>query len=147
MSYIFRWDSDFILNEDMKKYLEEFDFEDTKHKAIKFGWKIPWVEEPNEEVYMTNALHSFRKDVFTQVMMYWSDSEIISTGIVGVPQDKENKPKKYWYEEPWFIGNNKVIEDKYNEIIGKEGKPHPEAFKASSPYYDISLYERCKKYL
>lgn len=147
MSYIFRWDSDFILSGDMKKYLEGFDFEDTKNKAIKFGWKMPWVEEPNEEVYMTNALHHFRKDVFTQVMMYSGDSENISTGIVGVPQDKENKPKEYWYEEPWFIGNNEIIEDKYNEIIEKEGKPHPEAFKASSPYYDISLYEKCKKYL
>lgn len=147
MSYIFRWDSDFILNEDMKEYLEKFDFEDTKNKAIKFSWKMPWVEEPNEEVYMTNALSYFRKDVFTQVMMYSGDSEVISTGIIGVPQDKENKPKEYWYEEPWFIGNNKIIEDKYNEIIEKEGKPHPEAFKASSPYYDLSLYKKCQIYL
>lgn len=150
MNHVFRWDSDFIMNKEMKEFLENIDYDSNTPQAIKFDSVVDQ-GKINTEVYLTNSLVRFTKDVYTQVMKYRDDSKIISTGIKIYCQDDKENPKPYWEKEPWFKGNGCPIEKKYNKIIEEQGKPHPLAFRASDPHseewYNFTKYEMCREYL
>tara|TARA_R100000406_G_scaffold84076_1_gene66899 strand:+ start:3851 stop:4618 length:768 start_codon:yes stop_codon:yes gene_type:complete len=147
MSYIFWWDSDFQMNDHIKSYLESFDFEDKENKMIRFNAKVPWSNISNEEIYMFNCIVGMKKGVFTQVRLYNPNSKEVRSGVPIYCQDKEEKPKDYWYQDPWFLGTGSESEKKYNKIVEAEGKPHPLSFRASSPHFDGNYWLSCKKYL
>ena len=147
MSYIFWWDADFKMNDQIKGYLKNIDYDNKDNVMIRFNAMLPWSEISNEEIYLTNCLVGMKKGVFTEVRLYNPDSREIRTGIPIHCQDKEDSPKDYWFEDPWFVGTESRIEKKYNMIIEKEGKPNPLSFRASDPNFDGQYWVSCKKYL
>ena len=137
--FVFKWDSDFEMNDEVAKEIASTLEEDegiplTVHIPTRFKDGQPAADEP----WLSSALVKYVKNVFWEVPMYLPHRTIKLRNEFLHNDTPSDPPKNYWHAEPWFSkereGQSNVFRRRFNMIRTLHNVPNDMARCCSTSY-------------
>jgi hypothetical protein len=141
-NWIFKWDADFTASSELIKFLN---CELVLNEREPVRYVVPCELTPeliNYENYLFNCLTSYTKHVF------WETSRFIcgaTDNNIKIPHKIYSIPpsilKPYWSEQPWFVGRDATLEERYKKLVSMCG-PEPTGFARASCNECSAVWDR-----
>lgn len=146
--WLFKWDADFVASPELINFFNhELDIGNTTPTRYLIPCQMTETVT-NKETYLFNCLVFYQKYIFWETPAFSGNSEIreISAKIYTIPH---TILKDYWKEPPWFIGKDRMLEEKYKIVIsicGEEpvGASRAQCDDCETPYFRVL---QAKEYL
>lgn len=140
--WLFKWDADFFMTPSLIEFLNSLP--DRVDDHVVYILRCVLGEMHSDEAYLSNSIIEYAKHIYWETPMFVKGSSFEVRTDVTIKSIDSEPIKDYWRSDPWFVGVDESIENKYNLISELLGEEKLAMARATSSDWEDSFYTNAK---
>jgi glycosyltransferase involved in cell wall biosynthesis len=139
--WTFKWDADFSCDDNMIKWINNLEerVEEPTNYSIEVDVKS--AKKPHREYYLSNCLLKHVKAVFWEDAVFEEGAKCNHLNDFVITSVDSDEVKSYWRKDPWFVGNDHDLEDRFEKLKSMMGEEPLAMCRASHSGWDDEYYK------